>query len=252
LGALAATLAAMDFPEALSSALKAARHVAVLTGAGMSAESGVPTFRDALTGMWAAFNPEDLATPEAFMRDPKMVSDWYKWRRELVESVAPNPGHFALAELAKRFEHFTLTTQNIDGLHAKAGSENVLELHGNIMRAKCFDTGKLWDGPMPGGSPPLHPETGGMLRPDVVWFGEMLPEDALMQSFQAARDCDVYLTIGTSAVVYPAAALPYQALEAGVTVIEINPEETAFTPHATFSLRGKSGEVLPALLEALN
>jgi NAD-dependent deacetylase len=237
--------------EAVLKALRGARRVAVLTGAGMSAESGVPTFRDALTGMWAAFNPEDLATPEAFVRDPKMVSEWYAWRRELVASVQPNPGHYALAELAKFYDSFTLTTQNVDGLHAKAGSQDVLELHGNITRARCFDTGKPWDGPMPEGDPPRHPETGGLLRPDVVWFGEMLPADALAESFEAAETCDLYLTIGTSAVVYPAAALPYEALKAGATVIEVNPEDTPFTPHATISVRGKSGEVLPEWVEAL-
>lgn len=241
-------------PSELITELRKAKRIAVLTGAGISAESKIPTFRDAMTGLWASFSPEELATPEAYARNPKMVWDWYAFRREMCAKAIPNPGHVALAELEKRVEHFTLTTQNVDGLHQRAGSVRVFELHGSIARVKCIDTGKLLEGDIPDGdeSPPLHPETGGMLRPDVVWFGEALPVQALMESAAAAQAADVFFTIGTSALVYPAAGLPIEAVRAGATVVEINPDETPFTELATFSLRGKSGEVLPALLKALD
>ncbi|MCA8912758.1 MAG: NAD-dependent deacylase [Planctomycetes bacterium] len=242
-----------DLPKELIEALRKAKKVAVLTGAGISAESKIPTFRDAMTGLWASFSPEELATPEAFARNPKMVWDWYAFRREMCAKALPNPGHLALAEMEKHFEQFTLTTQNVDGLHQRAGSRRVFELHGSIARVKCADTGRLLGGEIPecDEPPPLHPETGGMLRPDVVWFGEALPEQALLESAQAAIEADVYFTIGTSALVYPAAGLPIEAGRAGAVVVEINPIETPFTQLATFSLRGKSGEVLPAIVEAL-
>ncbi|MCA8915493.1 MAG: NAD-dependent deacylase [Planctomycetes bacterium] len=242
-----------DLPAQLLDALRKARRVAVLTGAGISAESGVPTFRDAQTGLWAKYEPTQLATPEAFARDPRLVWEWYAWRRELCSAAKPNAGHLALVELEKRFADFTLTTQNVDGLHLLAGSRRVLELHGSIRRYKCFDTGRLLEGEPPhcDNPPPRHPQTGGMLRPDVVWFGEALPEAALMESLRAAREADIYLTIGTSALVYPAAALPIEAQRAGATVVEINPTETPCSKFATFSLRGKAGEVLPAIVQAL-
>ena len=243
-----------DLPAQLLDALRNARRVAVLTGAGISAESGVPTFRDAQTGLWAQYDPKQLATPEAFARDPRLVWEWYAWRRELCAGAKPNAGHLALVELEKRFDEFTLTTQNVDGLHLLAGSQRVLELHGSIRRYKCFDTGRLLEGEPPpcDDPPPRHPDTGGMLRPDVVWFGEALPEAALMDSIRAAREADVYFTIGTSALVYPAAALPIEAQRAGATVVEINPTETPFSQIATFSLRGKAGDVLPTILQALD
>ncbi|MCZ7607953.1 MAG: NAD-dependent deacylase [Planctomycetota bacterium] len=242
-----------ELPSELLTELRKAKRVAVLTGAGISAESKIPTFRDAMTGLWASFSPEDLATPEAFARNPRMVWDWYAFRREMCAKALPNPGHLALAELETRFEEFTLTTQNVDGLHQRAGSRRVLELHGSITRVKCADTGRLLEGEIPAcdNPPPRHPQTGGLLRPDVVWFGEALPERALLESARAALSCDVYFTIGTSALVYPAAALPIEALKAGATVVEINPTETPFSNTASYSLRGKAGEVLPALLAAL-
>ncbi|MCB9896244.1 MAG: NAD-dependent deacylase [Planctomycetes bacterium] len=241
-------------PADLTDVLRSARCVAVLTGAGISAESGVPTFRDAQTGLWAKYDPTELATPEAFARDPRLVWEWYAWRRELCAAAKPNAGHLALVELEKLFDDFTLTTQNVDGLHLLAGSRRVLELHGSIRRYKCFDTGRPLEGEPPpcDDPPPRHPDTGGMLRPDVVWFGEALPEAALMESIRAAREADVYFTIGTSALVYPAASLPIEAQRAGATVVEINPTETPFSKIATFSLRGKAGEVLPAILQALD
>jgi NAD-dependent deacetylase len=244
----------IEFPSELITELRKAKRIAVLTGAGISAESKIPTFRDAMTGLWASFSPEELATPEAFARNPKMVWDWYAFRREMCAQALPNPGHVALAELEKRVEHFTLTTQNVDGLHQRAGSVRVFEMHGSIARVKCADTGCILEGDIPACDepPPLHPETGGMLRPDVVWFGEALPVEALMESAQSARNADVFFTIGTSALVYPAASLPIEAVRAGATVVEINPDVTPFTDLASFSLRGKSGEVLPALLKAMD
>lgn len=238
-------------PESLIAALRAARGVAVLTGAGISAESGVPTFRDAQTGLWAKYDPHELATPEAFRRNPKLVWEWYAWRREKVASVDPNAGHYALAELERLCPDFTLITQNVDGLHARAGSRNVLPLHGDITRVKCFDCdapAASWaDDPVP----PLCPLCGGWLRPDVVWFGEMLPARELEQAMAAARGCQVFLCIGTSSLVFPAAALPQLALDSGATVAEINPEATPLSALARHVLRGPAGAVLPALLEAL-
>ena len=241
-----------DFPTALLAALRQARNVAVLTGAGISAESGVPTFRDAQTGLWASFKPEDLATPAAFRRNPKMVWEWYEWRRQKVHSVAPNPGHLALVEIEQRVPKFTLVTQNVDGLHQCAGSHRVIELHGNITRTKCFDEDSLvekWEATAE--VPPRCPRCGGMLRPDVVWFGEMLPPAAIEAAETAAAACDVFFSIGTSTAVYPAAALPFTALQAGAVVVEVNSGETSLTERATFSLRGPAGQVLPALVKAV-
>ncbi|MCA8918921.1 MAG: NAD-dependent deacylase [Planctomycetes bacterium] len=243
-----------QIPKELVEELRKAKKIGVLTGAGISAESKIPTFRDAMTGLWASFSPEELATPEAFARNPKMVWDWYAFRRDMCAKALPNPGHLALAELEKRYEQFTLTTQNVDGLHQRAGSQRVFELHGSIARVKCADSGRVLEGEIPecDEPPPRHPKTSGLLRPDVVWFGEMLPAEVLQESAKAARNADVYFTIGTSALVYPAAALPVEAQRAGATVVEINPTETPFSLLATFSLRGKAGEILPALLAALD
>jgi NAD-dependent deacetylase len=226
--------------------------VAVLTGAGISAESGVATFRDAQTGLWSRFKPEQLATPEAFRRNPKLVWEWYAERRARVAEVAPNPGHHALAELEQRMPQFLLATQNVDGLHQRAGSRQLVELHGNITRTKCFDENTVveqWDDT--GDVPPRCPRCGGLLRPDVVWFNEMLPPGAFEQALGAAQDCDVFLSVGTSALVYPAAALPQEALAAGAVLVEVNPQETPLTPRATHFLQGPSGQVLPALVRAV-
>ncbi|MBI5386229.1 MAG: NAD-dependent deacylase [Verrucomicrobia bacterium] len=231
--------------------MRNARRIAVLTGAGISAESGVPTFRDAQTGLWANFKPEDLATPEAFRRNPKMVWEWYEWRRQRVRTVSPNPGHLALVEMERRVPAFTLVTQNVDGLHQRAGSRHVLELHGNITRTKCFEEDAAVESwPEDGEVPPRCPRCGGMLRPDVVWFGEMLPEGAYAAAEAAAEACDVFFCVGTATVVYPAAALPFAALRAGATVVEVNPSETQLSDQATHSLRGRAGEHLPALVKA--
>ncbi len=239
-------------PAKLLDALRNARHVTVLTGSGISAESGVPTFRDAQTGLWSKFKPEELATPEAFQRNPKLVWEWYAWRRELVTLARPNPGHLALVELEKGVPQFTLVTQNVDGLHQRAGSRNVIELHGNITRTKCFAEGTVvenWEDT--GDVPPRCPFCGALLRPDVVWFSEILPQDALERAVQASRDCDVFFSIGTSTQVYPAAALPWEALDTGAVVVEINPNPTFLTRRATFVLHGPSGVTLPQVIRQL-
>ena len=240
-------------PSALVSVLCGARSVAVLTGSGVSAESGVPTFRDAQTGLWARFEPQDLATPEAFERDPRLVWEWYEWRRSLVRRAEPNRGHLALAELERRVPAFTLATQNVDGLHGRAGSENVVELHGNIVRSRC-SVERLEAEPRAGDEsvPPLCPGCGSFLRPDVVWFGEALPEDAFVAAAEAARGCDVFLSVGTSSLVHPAASLPSEAARSGSVIVEVNPNETPLTPYADYTLRGRAGEVLPALVEVFD
>lgn len=234
-------------------ALSRARSIAVLTGAGISAESGIPTFRDALTGLWERFKPEELATPEAFLANPKLVWDWYAWRRGKVTEAVPNSGHTALAELERkciaRDANFTLITQNVDGLHQAAGSRNVIELHGNIRRVKCFDHHHPVESWAEAGDvPPRCPQCGSMLRPDVVWFGEPLPDDALEIAMKAARTCDVFLSVGTSALVEPAASLPFVARQSGAMVIEVNRESTPLTNVAQISLRGAAGVVLPQIV----
>ena len=242
----------MTFPSELLQRLSAAQRVTVLTGAGVSAESGVPTFRDALTGLWAKFKPEELATPTAFRREPRLVWEWYAWRRELVAKADPNPAHIALVEWEKRVPAFTLITQNVDDLHRRAGSRNMIELHGNITRTKCFDENVVvtnW--PDSAEIPPRCPSCGGFLRPDVVWFGEAMPEEETSRAFAASAQCDVFLSIGTSAVVHPAASLPLHALQHRATLIEINPDPTPLTDKADYILTGAAGVILPELISAL-
>jgi NAD-dependent deacetylase len=238
--------------ERAAAALAAARHVCVLTGAGISAESGIPTFRDALTGLWANYRAEELATPEAFERDPGFVWKWYEWRRELIRQALPNAGHLALAALATRVPRLTLVTQNVDGLHQRAGSVGVIEYHGNILRDRCLVEQVVSErGRDAGGELPRCASCGGLLRPDVVWFGEMIPRAALLNSDAAAASCDLFLSVGTSSLVYPAAGLAETALLRGVPVIEINPNPTELTDRADIALAGPSGVVLPQLLAAL-
>ncbi len=241
-----------DIPSMLVERLRAARSVAVLTGAGISAESGVPTFRDAQTGLWAHFDPLELATPSAFARNPKLVWDWYAWRRELVGQAQPNAGHIALAQLERRVDDFLLITQNVDGLHQKAGSVKLVELHGNLQRVRCSQCARpteTWDASSAREAPRCA-SCGGFLRPDVVWFEELLPQDALASAERAASACDALLVVGTSAEVYPAAMLPAHAQHGGAVVVEINPNATPLTASADFALTGKSGEILPALVAA--
>jgi NAD-dependent deacetylase len=239
-----------DLPPGLVEALRDARRVVALTGSGISAESGVPTFRDAQTGLWASYDPQELATPEAFARDPELVWKWYAWRRGLVEGARPNAGHLALAALEHCAPVFSLVTQNVDGLHQEAGSSNVVELHGNIRRSRCSAENATVEPDEIGHAPPLCPNCGSPLRPDVVWFGEALPAEALRAASEAARSCDVFMSVGTSGLVYPAASLPYEALDGGATVIEVNPGLTPLSARADFAVRGRAGEVLPRLVGA--
>jgi NAD-dependent deacetylase len=234
-------------------AVAKARSIVVLTGAGISAESGIPTFRDAMTGLWSRFRPEDLATPEAFLRDPKTVWDWYAWRRERAAEARPNAGHEALAAMEAailaRGGRFVLVTQNVDGLHAAAGSRRIVELHGSIRRVKCFARGhpaERWASE--GAVPPACGQCGSPLRPDVVWFGEMLPAGALEDALDAARECDLFLSVGTSGLVEPAASLPFTALERGAIVVEVNPDRTPLSPHADAVLAGPAGVILPQVV----
>ena len=242
----------MTVPDELRLALRQAERITVLTGAGTSAESGVPTFRDAQTGLWARYDPQELATPEAFRNNPRLVWEWYNWRRELVRTAAPNPGHLALAQMATRLPDLTLITQNVDGLHQRAGSPNVIELHGNILRTRCSQGACLvetWQ--ETGQVPPACPRCGAHLRPDVVWFGESLPSQALEDAWLAACTCQVFFSIGTSSVVEPAASLPGLAQGYGALVVEINPHPTPLTPKADFVFRAPSGLALPALVKAV-
>jgi NAD-dependent deacetylase len=225
-----------------------AASVAVLTGAGISAESGVATFRGA-DGLWNNFKPEELATPEAFARDPRLVWEWYDWRRCSIAQAQPNAAHRALVELEKRKRQFTLITQNVDGLHDLAGSGKILKLHGDIWRMRCLECGANFPNrraPLP--KIPPHCACGGLARPGVVWFGEPLPE-GMMKEAEHAAAADVFLVIGTSAMVYPAAGLIPFAKQSGAKVIEINPEETSFSSIVDCSLRGKAAELLPKLIE---
>ena len=224
----------------------------MLTGAGISAESGIPTFRDALTGLWASFRPEELATLEAFERDPAFVWKWYEWRRALIREARPNAGHLALVQLARRVPRLTLVTQNVDGLHQRAGSAGVIEYHGNILRDRCMVEQVVAERSRDvGGELPRCASCGGLLRPDVVWFGEMIPHDALLMADEAAGDCDVFLSVGTSSLVYPAAGLAESARRRGASLIEVNPNPTDLSSSADVALRGDAGAVLPALVHAL-
>lgn len=241
----------MEVSIALITALRKAQRVTALTGAGVSQESGLRTFRDPQDGLWAQYRPEDLATPQAFQRNPKLVWDWYAWRREKVAQAKPNPAHYALVDLAKFIPHFTLITQNVDGLHHAAGSPQVIELHGNIRRVRCSVCSQIhseWD--QSGDEVPRCSRCGGLLRPDVVWFGENLPQAELEAAFEAARNCELFFSIGTSGVVQPAASLAYLAQQKGAKIVEINADPTPLTPFADFALQGKAGEILPALVKA--
>ncbi len=241
--------------ERFATVLRAARHVAVLTGAGVSAESGLPTFRDPLTGLWARYRPEELATPEAFLRDPELVWSWYGHRREAARAASPNPAHLAIARLESLVPRLTLITQNVDDLHRRAGSSAPIELHGSLFRSRCMRDGSMHeervDQALSEHRLPRCPDCGALLRPGVVWFGEALPEVALERARAAVTDCDVLLSVGTSHQVFPAAALPTLALESGAAVAVINPDpEARDRVSGTQYLIGRAGELLPALIAA--
>lgn len=240
----------VDIPVALIAALRDARHVCVLTGAGVSAESGVPTFRDAQEGLWAQYAAEDLATPEAFLADPALVWRWYRWRRDLVAEAEPNAGHYALARLAEMVPRLTLITQNVDNLHQRAGSRDVIEFHGNLFSDRCFSEGTFTVGDATL-DVPTCPDCGGNLRPGVVWFGEAIPEAALDASCAAAADCDLFLSVGTSSQVYPAAGLADLARNNDAMVAEINPNPTMHAANFDVAIAAKSGIALPKLVNCL-
>ena len=242
----------MNFPDELIHFLRKSERVTALTGAGVSQESGLRTFRDAQTGLWSQYKPSELASPEAYERDPKLVWDWYAMRREKVREVEPNPGHYALVDMAHRIQDFSLITQNVDNLHRKAGSPHVIELHGNLQRVKCSSCSQqaeAWEDA--DDDVPLCESCGGLLRPDVVWFGESLPRTELEAAVEAARACQVFFSIGTSGLVQPAASLAYAARNRGAVVVEVNAEPTPLTQKVDFPLHGKSGEILPALVQTV-
>jgi NAD-dependent deacetylase len=230
--------------------LQQAQHVVVLTGAGISAESGLPTFRDPMTGLWAQYRPEELGTPQAFRQNPRLVWEWFAWRRELVQAVAPNPAHQTLAVLEYYVPKLTIITQNVDGLHQQAGSKQVIELHGNLAHFKCFEENEpITEWPTTEEIPPRCPRCGGFVRPDVVWFGERLPEQALSDALAAAKHCDLFFSIGTSGTVEPAASLPYRALDGGAAVVISNLEVPNRATPPLYYLNGKAGILLPQLLQ---
>jgi NAD-dependent deacetylase len=255
----------------VASWLRGARAITVITGAGISAESGVPTFRGA-AGLWRSFRPEDLATPQAFARDPQLIWDWYRWRRRSIAEAVPNPGHQVLARWDSRIHDYLLLTQNVDGLHTRAGSRRLVELHGNIWRARCTkNASHVVDESPPtpdgervtravglaaggGGAPPALKDVlptcsscGALLRPDIVWFGESLDGAAVSRALAAVHACELLILVGTSGVVYPVAGFPLMARRHGARVVEINIEPTPLSDVADVVLLGPSGTLLPAI-----
>ncbi len=234
--------------DIVKSKLAEARSVTVLTGAGISADSGVPTFRGA-EGLWRNFRPEELASPEAFARDPRLVWEWYNWRRELIATKSPNPAHVALAEMERRFERYWLITQNVDGLHRLAGSQSLSEIHGNIWKVRCTVCGTVEDNrvvPIP--ILPTCSRCSGLVRPHIVWFGESLDPEDIERSYEALRSCEVLLIIGTSGVVYPAASFAPVAKSGGAFVAEINLDPTPNSEIVDISLQGRAKDLVPPLL----
>lgn len=244
-------------PDELVSILRAARHIVVFTGAGISAESGIPTFRDALTGLWERFDASDLATADAFRRDRALVWGWYEWRRAKVMRAQPNPAHLAIAALEQVVPSFTLITQNVDDLHERAGSSAPIHLHGSLQSPRCSGCARPFEHPPgipdePEGGRHIEPPRcahcgGGRIRPGVVWFGESLPEEAWRQAHKAVMDCDALFSVGTSSLVFPAAELPIEAARKNKVVIQVNPQPTRLDTVARFNLVGPAGSVLPKI-----
>lgn len=238
--------------EKAANKLKAAKRVVVLTGAGVSAESGIPTFRDAQVGLWEKYDPAELASPDGFQANPKLVWDWYEYRREIVRNNKPNPAHFALVELEKKLPSVVIVTQNVDEYHRSAGNKNILELHGRIMENRCFKEGRLLkENELNHSSIPPRCSCGSYVRPGVVWFGEALPSNTLSEAFTQARNCDVCLVIGTAGVVQPAASVPYYAQQSKAFLIEVNNLPSALTSIMNVFLQGKAGEILPKLINLI-
>lgn len=247
----------MNISEEKISKLRRSQKVLVLTGAGISKESGIPTFRGE-DGLWEKYSPQELANFDCFYENPALVSEWYQHRRDIIEDVEPNAAHYALVEMEKHYPDFTITTQNVDDLHNRAGSQEVLELHGNIMRNYCIECGQEFS---PSEFQKLYTQNddhiprcdqcNGLIRPDVVWFGEQLPQKDLQKSFDKARQCDLCFSIGTSAQVRPAADIPRIAAQNGAFIVEVNPNKTSLSSRVNLSLKGKAGELLPALVDII-
>jgi len=238
-------------PESLRERIRPETKLVVITGAGISAESGVPTFRGE-DGLWRRFRAEELATSWAFQRDPKLVWEWYDWRRGIISRAKPNPGHLAIAELERLLPNFYLITQNVDGLHRRAGNRKLVEIHGNLWFVRCTREGTVTENyEVPLKEIPPRCRCGALLRPHVVWFGESLDPDDLRRSLELVRNCDLLLVVGTSGVVQPVASFPWEAKERGAFVLEVNPQSTPISSVADLSLRGKAGEVLPKLVEEI-
>ncbi len=239
------------FPHKMIDRFRGAKRLVVITGAGISAESGVPTFRGA-DGLWGRYRAEDLATPQAFQRDPRLVWEWYDWRRRLISEKEPNPGHMAIAAMEGLFEEFLLITQNVDGLHRRAGSRKLIEIHGNLWRVRCMDEGRVSShDEVPLREIPPRCECGALLRPDVVWFGESLSEKDLADSYMGLKECACLMVVGTSAVVQPVASFPTIARNGGAFIVEINVEPTPLSGWVDESILGKSGQILSQLLESI-
>ncbi len=239
--------------EHAQSILKSAGSLFVLTGAGISAESGIPTFRGK-DGLWKNFSAQELATPEAFQRNPELVWEWYHWRQSIILKAEPNPAHLAITRLEEKFENFLLLTQNVDNLHRRAGTKRVLEIHGNIFRARCLECNKIREHQIELGKEIdnlPHCECGGLLRPDVVWFGEPIPRDVWEESLNFLERADVALICGTSGVVWPVAGIPEIAHQQGIKTIEINLESTPISSLVDISIQGRAGEILPRIVKGL-
>lgn len=240
----------MEIPLSLIEKLKTAKSLVFFSGAGISAESGIPTFRGK-DGIWNKLRPEELANFDAFIRNPKMVWEWYNYRKSIVQQSQPNAGHFAIVEFEKYFESVVVVTQNVDNLHIRAGSKIVYELHGNIERNFCIKCKKYYDAELDFKEGVPKCSCGGLIRPDVVWFGELLPAEQFRLSEKAARNCDVFFIVGTSAVVYPAASLVHVAKSNGAFLVEVNIEETEISSAVDVSLFGESGKILPQIVERM-
>jgi len=238
----------IQFENKLIEALKEAESVVFFTGAGVSSESGIATFRGK-EGLWNKFKPEELASFDAFIKNPVVVWEWYNYRKKIVHQAKPNPAHLTISEMQNHFKDVTVVTQNIDNLHRRAGSNKIFELHGNIERNFCINCKKFHNEELIFSSGVPRCECGGLIRPDVVWFGEYLPEDQFIGGEKAAIGSDIFFVVGTSAIVYPAAGLIYTAKASGAIIVEINIEETPLSNMVDYSFLGKAGEILPALFD---
>jgi len=240
----------MMFDEKILHRLSGCRNVSILTGAGVSAESGIATFRDP-DGLWSKFNPAELASVDGFIANTELVWSWYRYRVEIIENAKPNDGHYAIAKMQSLFYNFDLITQNVDRLHQRAGSKDVIELHGNIINNHCFECKMNFDGEtaLPEGQLPLCGNCGGRIRPDVIWFGEQLPPKAIKHAEHSAENSDVFFSVGTSGEVYPAASLPIIAKQKGALVVEVNPRTTSISNFMDYCIRETSAIAFPKLLE---